>query len=108
MAWFLVVVAGIFEVVFAVSLKNSEGFTRPPWVIAFILASVVSFALLSQGLKYLPVSVAYAVWTGIGAVGTAAVGMLWLGESRDLLRIVSILIVIVGVIGLQLSSSSGS
>lgn len=108
MAWLYVIIAGVFEVIFAVSLKNSAGFTRPGWILAFLVAATVSFVLLSQGLKHLPVGAAYAVWTGIGAAGTAVVGMLVLGESRDAFRILSIALIVGGVIGLQLTSSASN
>ena len=106
MAWVYVLIAGLLEVVFALSLKNSEGFTRPFWVAAFLIAASGSLFLLSQALKTLPVGVAYAVWTGIGAVGTAIAGMIWFGESREILKFVSLLIVLVGLAGLQLTSST--
>jgi quaternary ammonium compound-resistance protein SugE len=106
MAWLFVFVAGLLEIVFAVSLKNSEGFTRPGWVALFLLSAAASLFLLSQALKVLPVGVTYATWTGIGAAGTAVVGMLVLGESKDLLKIVSLLVVIAGIAGLQLSTST--
>lgn len=106
MAWVFVLIAGILEVVFAISLKNSEGFTRLPWVGLFLVSASASLFLLSQALKVLPVGVTYAVWTGIGAAGTAIVGMIWLGESREVLKIVSLVIVIIGLAGLQLTSTS--
>jgi quaternary ammonium compound-resistance protein SugE len=106
MAWVYVLVAGLLEVVFALSLKNSEGFTRPFWVVTFLIAASGSLFLLSQALKILPVGPAYAVWTGIGAVGTAVAGMIWFGESREILKIVSLLIILVGLTGLQLTSTT--
>ena len=105
MAWVYVFIAGVLEVVFALSLKNSEGLTRPFWVALFLVSMSGSLFLLSQALKTLPVGITYAVWTGIGAAGTAIAGMIWLGESRDLLKIVSLLILVVGIVGLQLSSA---
>lgn len=108
MAWFFVFIAGLLEIVFAISLKNSEGFTRPAWVVLFLVSAAFSLFLLSQALKVLPVGVTYATWTGIGAAGTAVVGMLVLGESKDLLKIVSILVVIAGIAGLQLSMAGQS
>jgi quaternary ammonium compound-resistance protein SugE len=106
MPWVYLGLAGIFEIAFAVSLKNSEGFTRPIWVIAFMLSAATSLFLLSQALKFLPIGVAYAVWTGIGASGTAIVGMWLFGESRDTLKLVSLITVLIGIAGLQLSSAS--
>ena len=105
MAWVYVLLAGLLEIVFAVSLKNSDGFTRPGWVVLFVGAASGSFFLLSLSLKYLPVGIAYAVWTGIGAAGTAIIGMIWLGESRELLKIASLIVVLIGLAGLQLTSS---
>lgn len=105
MPWVLIVVAGVFETAFAVSLKQSEGFTRHAWTASFVLCAFVSFGLLSTALKSLPVGTAYAVWTGIGAVGTAIVGMAVFGESTAVLRLVSIGLVVAGVAGLQLTSA---
>jgi quaternary ammonium compound-resistance protein SugE len=105
MPWVLLFLAGLLEVVFAVSLKNSDGFTRPFWVALFIVAAAFSFFFLSLSLRFLPVGVAYAVWTGIGATGTALVGMIWLGESRDVLKLLSLVLVVVGLAGLRLTSA---
>lgn len=106
MAWVLIVIAGLLETGFAVALKASDGFTR--WVpsVLFLVFAAGSFTLLSTGLRSLPVGPAYAVWTGIGAVGTAIYGMAFLGESVQTLKLVSIALVVAGVVGLQLSSTS--
>lgn len=104
MAWVLVIAAGLLETVFAISLKLSDGFSRHGWTAAFVLAAIGSFTLLSRALGDLPVGTAYAVWVGIGAVGTAAVGMLWLGDPVTTGRLLSLLLVIAGVVGLQLTS----
>lgn len=106
MAWFLIVIAGLLETGFAVSLKYSEGFSRPLPSVLFIVFAVGSFVLLSTGLRSLPVGPAYAVWTGIGAAGTAIVGMIFLGESTAVLKLVSIVLIVAGVVGLQLSSTA--
>ncbi|KQS60820.1 molecular chaperone [Geodermatophilus sp. Leaf369] len=106
MAWALVIVAGLFETAFAVSLKNSEGFSRLWWTVSFIVCAAVSFTLLSIALRTLPVGSAYAVWTGIGAAGTAIVGMALLGDPVGTLRILSIVLIVSGVIGLNLAPSS--
>jgi quaternary ammonium compound-resistance protein SugE len=103
MAWFLVIIAGIFEMGFAVLLKQSHGITRILPTAGFAACALISFALLSQGLKNLEVGPAYAVWTGIGAAGTALVGMIALGESITATKIVSLILIVAGVIGLQLS-----
>ncbi|MFC6853687.1 DMT family transporter [Aquipuribacter hungaricus] len=104
MAWVLVVVAGLFETVFAVSLMLSDGFRHVGWSVAFVAAAAVSFSLLNAGLRTLPVGSAYAVWVGIGAVGTAVVGMVWFGEPAGAARLLSIVLVVAGVVGLQLTS----
>ncbi|MGN9809266.1 DMT family transporter [Micromonospora sp. BQ11] len=106
MAWVLIVIAGLLETGFAVALKASEGFTR--WVpsVLFLVFAAGSFTLLSTGLRSLPVGPAYAVWTGIGAVGTAVYGMAFLGESVQTLKLISIALVVAGVVGLQLSSTA--
>lgn len=105
MPWVILFVAGLFEMVWALMLKQSEGFTRPVPTVVFFIALVLSMFLLSQALKSLPVGTAYAVWTGIGAAGTAIVGMLLFGESRDILKLVSLIMLVGGIIGLRLTSS---
>ena len=106
MAWALVVVAGLLETGFAVALKSSAGFSRLVPTVLFLAFAAGSFTLLSIGLRSLPVGAAYAVWTGIGAAGTAIYGMLVLDESTDVLKLVSIGLVIAGVVGLQLTSGT--
>ena len=103
MAWVLIVTAGLFEMGFAVALKLSHGMTRLWPTIAFAACALVSFSLLTVALRRLEVGAAYAVWTGIGASGAAAVGMLFLGDSVSTLKLVSIGLVLAGVIGLNLS-----
>lgn len=107
MAWLLVFAAGLLETGFAVCLKLSNGFTRLWPTVAFAAFAMGSFALLTLSLKKLDVGPAYAVWTGIGAAGTAVYGMIFLGDVISTLKIISISLVIIGVIGLQLSSPSG-
>jgi quaternary ammonium compound-resistance protein SugE len=104
MAWLLVIVAGFLETGFAICLKLSHGFTRLWPTIAFAIFAMSSFGLLTLSLRKLDVGPAYAVWTGIGASGTAIYGMIFLGEVASTLKMVSIGLVIAGVIGLQLSS----
>ncbi|MGA4948962.1 DMT family transporter [Streptomyces lydicamycinicus] len=106
MAWLLVVVAGILETGFAVCLKLSHGFTRLFPTIAFAAFALGSFGLLTLALRRLDVGPAYAVWTGIGAAGTAIYGMVFLGDVVSTLKIISITMVIVGVVGLQLSGAA--
>jgi quaternary ammonium compound-resistance protein SugE len=106
MAWFLVIVAGLLETAFAVSLKESDGFRRLVPTILFAIFALGSFGLLTLALKNLEVGPAYAVWTGIGAAGTVIVGMVWLDEAVTALKIASVALVIIGVIGLQLSGGA--
>jgi quaternary ammonium compound-resistance protein SugE len=103
MAWLLVVVAGIFEVGFAVLLKQSHGITRLWPTVGFAACALISFGLLTLALRKLEVGPAYAVWTGIGAAGTAVIGMIVLNESVSPLKLISIALILVGVIGLNLS-----
>jgi quaternary ammonium compound-resistance protein SugE len=103
MAWLLVIVAGIFETGFAVLLKQSRGITRLTPTIGFAICALISFGLLTIALRKLEVGPAYAVWTGIGAAGTALVGMAVLGESVSVLKLISIGLILAGVIGLNLS-----
>lgn len=104
-AWLLVVVAGLLETGFAVCLKLSHGFTRLFPTMAFAAFALASFGLLTLALRRLDVGPAYAVWTGLGAAGTAVYGMVFLGDVVSTLKIVSITMVIAGVVGLQLSGS---
>lgn len=102
-AWTLIAVAGLLEVAWAMGLKYSEGFTRP-WVSAVTIATMVaSMWLLAQGLRVLPAGTGYAVWTGIGAVGTAILGIALLGESRNGLRLLCIGLIVVGIVGLRVA-----
>lgn len=103
MTWVLLIVAGIFEIGMALCLKNSNGFSELWPTIGMVVFGAVSFILLSLALKSLPVGTAYAVWTGIGAAGTAILGIVLLGESAEAARLISIGLIVVGVIGLQLS-----
>jgi quaternary ammonium compound-resistance protein SugE len=104
MAWIYLVLAGGMEIAWAIGLKFTEGFTRLWPSLATAAAMVVSFFLLAQALKTLPVGTAYAVWTGIGAVGTAFAGIVLLGESRELARLFCIFLIVVGIIGLKITS----
>jgi quaternary ammonium compound-resistance protein SugE len=101
MAWLLLITAGLFETGFAVMLKLSHGFTRILPTILFCVFALASFGLLNLALRDLPVGTAYAVWTGLGAAGTATVGILALGEPADALRIAAISLIVIGAIGLQ-------
>lgn len=106
LSWFLLLLAGLFEVAWAVGLKYTEGFTRLWPGIGTGAAMIVSVALLGVSLKSLPVGTAYAVWVGIGAVGTAIFGIVVFGESAGTARVLSLLLIVMGVAGLKLSTSS--
>jgi quaternary ammonium compound-resistance protein SugE len=103
-AWLLLIIAGLFEVVWAIGLKYSGGFTRLAPSALTIGAMLVSFYLLALALKTIPVGTGYAVWTGVGAVGTALAGMWLLGESRDAARLLSIAVIVGGIVGLRLTT----
>jgi quaternary ammonium compound-resistance protein SugE len=90
MSWTYLFIAGAFEIVWAIGLKYTEGFTRPWPSVGTVSAMIASFVFLSEALKTIPVGTGYAVWTGIGAAGTAALGIVLLGESRDPARIACI------------------
>jgi quaternary ammonium compound-resistance protein SugE len=107
MPWVLVILAGLLEVGFAAALKESHGFSRLVPTLVFVVLGAGSFLLLSRALRSLPIGSAYAVWTGIGGAGTAIVGMLFLGESSDLVRIGCIALILAGVVGLQLAGGHG-
>jgi quaternary ammonium compound-resistance protein SugE len=106
MAWTLVGIAGIFEIAFAFGMKWSEGFTRLIPAIFTIVTGLSSLFLLSYSLRTLQVGTAYAVWTGIGAAGTAIIGIALLGDSAAPLRILCIVLILAGVIGLKLVSGN--
>ncbi|MGI8997608.1 MAG: quaternary ammonium compound efflux SMR transporter SugE [Pyrinomonadaceae bacterium] len=105
MAWIYLLIAGVLEIMWAIGLKYTEGFSRLWPSVGTLAAMVVSFFFLSQALKTLPVGTAYAVWTGIGAVGTALFGILLFGESREAGRLACIVLIVAGIIGLKLTSS---
>ncbi len=105
MAWFYLIIAGLFETVWAVSLKYSEGFTRLwPSVITGI-AMAISIYLLALALRSLPLGTAYTIWTGIGAIGTVIYGIIVFGESKDLLRILFVIMIVGGIVGLKATST---
>jgi len=105
MAWVWLVIAGLLEVGWAVGLKYAQGFTKLWPSVATVLGMIASFYCLSQALKTIPIGTGYAVWTGIGAVGTAIFGMLYLGESREFLRIVCLVLIVAGIVGLKIFSA---
>ncbi|XNM68348.1 quaternary ammonium compound efflux SMR transporter SugE [Escherichia coli] len=101
MSWFILFIAGLLEVVWAVGLKYTHGFSRLVPSVVTIAAMVISMALLSWAMKTLPVGTAYAVWTGIGAVGAAVTGIILLGGSASPMRIASLACIVIGIIGLK-------
>lgn len=105
MPWFLLILAGLFEIGWAVGLRYSDGFSRLVPSVLTIAAMAVSLGLLGLALRSLPLGTAYAMWTGIGAVGTAIIGMLFLGETVSALRLLSIALIVVGLAGLKLAAS---
>ena len=104
MNWLILVVAGLFEVGWAIGLKYSDGFTRLWPSVATGLCMLISVLLLGIAMKTLPVGTAYAVWVGIGAVGTAILGIVLLGDAANAGRIVSLALIVAGVIGLKLAT----
>lgn len=102
--WTLLILAGLFEIGWALGLRYSDGWSRLVPSLLTLGAMIVSFGLLSLALRGLPLGTAYAVWTGIGAVGTAIVGMILLGESVNLLRLASIGLIVLGLVGLKLAA----
>jgi quaternary ammonium compound-resistance protein SugE len=106
MDWIILSIAGVFEIVWAAGLKFTEGFTRLWPSLGTVVAMAISMALLAQALKTIPVGTGYAVWTGIGAAGTAIVGMILFDESRNVIRIICIGLIIAGIVGLKFSSES--
>jgi quaternary ammonium compound-resistance protein SugE len=101
MSWFLLLAAGLLEVVWAFTMKRSDGFSSLGPSVITIAAMIASFLLLAQAMKLLPLGTAYAVWTGIGALGAFLVGVLVLGEQASAIRIASVVLILVGVVGLK-------
>lgn len=104
MAWFILLIAGLFEIGWAVGLKYTEGFSRLVPSVLTVGAMIISLALLGLALKTLSVGTGYAVWTGVGAVGTAILGIVLLGESMEPMRLASIGLIVAGIVGLKLAS----
>jgi len=105
MNWIYLIVAGILEIGWAIGLKYTEGWSKLYPSLITIALMIASFQFLSMALKTLPIGTAYAIWTGIGAVGTAILGMIIFDEPRDLSRILCILLIVVGIVGLKLTSA---
>ena len=104
MAWILLLLAGLFEVGWAIGLKYTDGFSRPMPTVLTVASMIVSLGLLGLALKTLPVGTAYAVWTGIGTVGTALLGIWLLGEPATAIRLSCIGLIVAGIVGLKLVS----
>jgi len=104
MAWIILVVAGLFEVGWAIGLKYTEGFTRLWPTVWTVVAMIISLWLLGIAMKSLPVGTAYSIWVGVGAVGTVVLGILLLGESAHAARLVSVAFIIAGIVGLKLAT----
>ncbi|MEP9398698.1 quaternary ammonium compound efflux SMR transporter SugE [Mesorhizobium sp. KR2-14] len=104
MAWIYLFFAGVFEVVWATTMKQSEGFTRLMPTLVTGVTMLISLGLLALALRSLPLGTAYAIWTGIGAIGAFIVGIVAFGEAATLFRIVSVSLIVAGLIGLKLSS----
>ena len=104
MAWAYLTVAGLFEIGWAIGLKYSDGFSKPVPSLLTVVAMAFSLWLLSIAMRTIPVGTAYAVWTGIGAIGVAILGMVLFSESRDILRLLCLFLIIAGIVGLKLVS----
>lgn len=105
MAWLILVVAGLFEVGWAIGLKYTDGFTRPWPTTATVTAMVISVGLLGLAVRSLPVGTAYAVWTGIGAVGTVALGIVLFDEPANVARLACVGLIVAGIVGLKLTAA---
>jgi quaternary ammonium compound-resistance protein SugE len=104
MAWIILVVAGLFEVGWAIGLKYTQGFTRLWPTLGTVVAMIISLWLLGVAMKSLPVGTAYSVWVGVGAVGTVALGIVLLGEPANAARLISVALIIAGIAGLKLAT----
>jgi quaternary ammonium compound-resistance protein SugE len=106
MPWLYLLIAGVLEVAWATGLKSSEGFTRLGWSVFTIVTALGSFWLLALAMRQLPLGTAYAVWTGIGAVGAFVLGIVVMGEAVSVARVLSALLIVAGLVGLKLSSAA--
>lgn len=104
MPWIILFLAGLFEIVWATAMKQSDGFSRPLPTIVMLAALVLSFAMLAWSMKSLPLGTAYMIWSGIGAVGAFVVGIIWLGEALSAARIAAAMLIVGGLVLMKLSS----
>lgn len=104
MNWLILILAGLFEIGWAIGLKYTDGFTRLWPTVGTVLAMVISLGLLGIAMKSLPVGTAYAIWVGVGAVGTALLGIVLLGEPANAGRLVSLALILAGIIGLKMAT----
>lgn len=104
MPWILLITAGLFEIVWAFTMKQSEGFTRLGPSVVTIIAMLISFGLLAMAMRALPLGTAYTIWTGIGAIGAFIVGIVVLGEPANLMRIVAGVLIISGLVMMKLAT----
>ncbi|RNE64564.1 QacE family quaternary ammonium compound efflux SMR transporter [Vibrio cholerae] len=104
MAWLILILAGICEIAWAIGLKYSEGFSKPLASVATLSALVISFVLLGIALRTLPLGVAYGIWVGIGAVGTALAAAFLFGETLTLIKLISLFLIVAGIAGLKMSA----
>jgi quaternary ammonium compound-resistance protein SugE len=104
LAWTLLLVAGLLEVVWVMTMKASAGFTKPGWAVATMVAAGLSFWLLGLAMKLLPAGTAYPVWVGLGAVGAVLLGIVFFGEQASLARLLCVALIVAGIVGLRLLS----
>jgi quaternary ammonium compound-resistance protein SugE len=104
MAWVWLILGGVFEVGFTTSLRFVEGFRNVPWTIAFLVSAGLSMVFLEIAARTIPMGTAYAVWTGIGAIGTVAIGMAWFGEPATTIRVLLIFAIVAAIAGLKLTA----
>lgn len=104
MAWFWLILGGLFEIGFTTSLRFVDGFRNLPWTIAFLVCVAISMALLELAARTIPMGTAYVVWGGIGAVGTVIVGLIWFGEPSSTIRLLLIFVIVAAIAGLRLAA----
>ncbi|MDP2365984.1 MAG: quaternary ammonium compound efflux SMR transporter SugE [Ignavibacteria bacterium] len=108
MHWVILFIAGLFEIAWAIGLKYTDGFSKLLPSVFTIVCMIISMGLLAYSVKHLPVGTAYAIWTGIGAVGTAVLGIILFNESKELVRVFFIFLIVVGIVGLKIFSGQST